>query len=270
MSPPQTDAPTPSQVTSDSLPPGYRIVLWSALFIVTALAWLYLLRMPMTPSDIGGFGARLLLAMPASLADAMLLFMMWAVMMVAMMLPSASPMIASYARIVHGRADSPAAAVWLFAAAYLVVWTLFSVAATASQIALQRAALMTNALTTRPLVSALILVAAGIYQFTPLKDSCLASCRSPLGFLMTEWRAGASGAFRMGLRHGAYCVGCCWTLMLLLFILGVMNLLWVAAISALVLLEKVTPWGRTIARGAAVAMIVSGLAIPILLIAQRA
>ena len=240
-------------------------MLWTALTVLTALAWLYLIRMPMTPADVGGIGARLLRAIPPSLADAWLIFMMWAVMMVAMMLPSASPMVLAYARIAHSRIDTPRSAVWLFAGAYLVVWIIFSAVAAAGQIAMQRAALLTGQLTTTPLISGIILVAAGVYQFTPLKDACLGSCRTPLGFFMTEWRAGGLGAFRMGLRHGAYCVGCCWTLMLLLFVLGVMNLLWVAALSALVLLEKATPWGCTVARGAAFIMIIAGVAVAFVL-----
>jgi predicted metal-binding membrane protein len=252
-------APESNHAAVPALPIRDRAILWTALAMLTALAWLYLIRMPMTPADVGGFGARILLALPSSLASAWLTFMMWAVMMVAMMTPSASPMVLAYARIARSHADTPASAVWLFAAAYLFVWTLFSAVAAAGQIALERAALLSGALTTTPVASGVILVAAGVYQFTPLKGACLGSCRSPLGFFMTAWRAGAIGAFRMGLRHGTYCVGCCWTLMLLLFVLGVMNLLWVAAISALILLEKAAPWGRNVARTAAVLMIAGGV-----------
>jgi predicted metal-binding membrane protein len=145
--------------------------------------------------------------------------------------------------------------VWSFVAGYIAVWTLYSVAATASQIALQQLALAT------PLVGAIILAVAGIYQFTPLKQACLGRCQSPIGFLMTHWREGATGAFRMGLQHGAFCVGCCWMLMALLFVVGVMNLAWVAAISAFVLLEKGTPWGYLIARVSGAALIAGAIAI---------
>jgi len=135
------------------------------------------------------------------------------------------------------------------------VWTLFSMLATASQIALRQLALAT------PLVGAIILAVAGIYQLTTLKQVCLGKCQSPIGFLMTHWRDGASGAFRMGVEHGAFCVGCCWMLMALLFVVGVMNLAWVAAISAFVLLEKATPWGNAIAKVSGAALIAGAIAI---------
>jgi len=135
------------------------------------------------------------------------------------------------------------------------MWTLFSVVATASQIALQQLALAT------PLVGAIILAVAGIYQLTPLKQACLGRCQSSIGFLMTHWRDGASGPFRMGLQHGAFCVGCCWMLMALLFVVGVMNLAWVAAISAFVLLEKSTRWGNAISKVSGVALIAGAIVI---------
>jgi predicted metal-binding membrane protein len=238
------------------LPLRDRIILWSALAAITALAWLYLVRMPMAPADLGGFGARILSILPPRFSDASLTFMMWAVMMVAMMIPSASPMVAMYARITRTR-DTPALAVWMFILAYIVVWTVFSAGATFAQITLERVSLITAGLSASRIVGAIILVAAGIYQLTPLKETCLGHCRSPLTFFMSEWRDGVSGAFRMGLKHGAFCVGCCWTLMALLFVFGVMNLLWVAALSILVLLEKATAYGRTVARVAGLAMILA-------------
>ncbi len=218
-----------------ALPLHNRVVIWNALGAITALSWLYLVRMPMTPRDLGSIGILLTAAMSPHWAEVWLTFMMWAVMMVAMMVPSASPMIQTYARIARTRSGASAYNVWLFAGAYVVVWTLFSTAATAGQIALQRGALITSGFVTTPLA---------------------------IGFFMTEWRDGAAGAFKMGLKHGAFCVGCCWMLMALLFVLGVMNLLWVAAISVFVLLEKVTPYGRAIARVTGVAMLVSGIALP--------
>jgi predicted metal-binding membrane protein len=230
-------------------------VLWSGLAALTALAWLYLIRMPMTPQDLGDLGARMLSALPSRWADWPLTFLMWAVMMVAMMVPSASPTITTYARIASARGTRHPLRVWSFVAGYLAVWTLFSVLATASQIALQQLALAT------PLVGAIILAVAGIYQLTTLKQVCLGKCQSPIGFLMTHWRDGASGAFRMGVEHGAFCVGCCWMLMALLFVVGVMNLAWVAAISAFVLLEKATPWGNAIAKVSGAALIAGAIAI---------
>jgi predicted metal-binding membrane protein len=256
-----SDAAPQPIAAEPALPFGERILLCGGLAALTALAWLYLVRMPMAPQDFGGFGARILSALPPRLADLWLTFMMWAVMMVAMMVPSASPMVMAYARIASARAGRPALRVWLFASGYIAVWTLFSAAATAIQFALLHWSLISNALVTTPLASAAILAVAGIYQLTPLKKVCLGRCQSPIGFFMTHWRDGAAGALRMGLSHGAFCVGCCWMLMALLFVAGVMNLAWVAAISAFVLLEKATPWGRAIANASGIALIAGAVAI---------
>jgi predicted metal-binding membrane protein len=245
-------------IAPPSLPLSDRLILWGELAAITALSWIYLIRMPMTPGDLPAIAARWLSVLPQAAAAWWLVFMMWTVMMVAMMLPSASPMIAMYARIAGQREDSSHLAVWFFASAYLVVWTLFSVAATIAQWALQRAALLRGDLTAPPLIGAAILVIAGVFQLTPLKDACLSNCRSPLGFFMTEWRGGSGGAFRMGLKHGVLCVGCCWALMALLFVMGVMNLAWVAALSAFVLIEKATPYGRLVARSSGIAMVLAG------------
>ena len=188
-----------------------------------------------------------------------LMFLMWAVMMVAMMLPGASPMLMMYVRIARGRGLAGGLNVWLLACGYIVVWTLFSALATITQTALQNASLVSDGLRATPLLGGLILVVAGVYQLTPLKTACLTHCRSPVGFFMTQWRDGMTGAVVMGIRHGAYCVGCCWLLMLVLFVTGVMNLLWVAAISVLVLVEKVSPYGKPIANAAGAIMLGSGL-----------
>ena len=258
---------TPSAAAPDSiaaapaLPIGEQILLWSGLAALTALAWLYLVRMPMATQDLGGLGTRMLSALPARWADWPLTFLMWAVMMVAMMVPSASPMVMAYARIAAVRGGRPALRVWSFVTGYVAVWTIFSAVATAIQIALQHHAMISNALITTPLIGAIILAAAGIYQLTPLKQACLGRCQSPIGFFMTHWRDGATGALRMGLQHGAFCVGCCWMLMALLFVAGVMNLAWVAVISAFVLLEKATPWGRAIANASGGALIAGAIAI---------
>jgi predicted metal-binding membrane protein len=183
------------------------------------------------------------------------------VMMVAMMIPSASPMIEMHARIARGQTDSHTWHTWAFAGGYVAAWTLFSVAATAAQWGLDSAAMLPAAMRVGPIAGAVILAAAGIYQLTPLKNACLAHCRSPIGFFMTEWRGGAAGALRMGFKHGAYCTGCCWMLMTLLFVAGVMNFLWIAAIAIFVLLEKVAPWGRAIANVSGVALIASAVAV---------
>jgi predicted metal-binding membrane protein len=245
------------------LPLGDRVLLYAELAVLSTLAWLYLVRMPMTPQDLGALGARMLSVLPPRVADLWLTFMMWAVMMVAMMLPSTVPMVMAYARIASARSGRPTLGAWLFACGYLAVWTLFSAAATALQFALALSSLLSNALVTTPLVSAALLVVAGIYQLTPLKEACLGRCQSPIGFFMTHWRDGTAGAFRMGLSHGAFCVGCCWMLMALLFVAGVMNLAWVAAITAFVLLEKATPWGRAIANLSGIVLIAGALVVAI-------
>lgn len=174
-------------------------------------------------------------------ADLLLVFAMWAVMMVAMMVPSATPMLLTFAMIARsrraqGRAFVP---VWVFLAGYLAAWTAFSLAATLAQWGLHRLALISPMMVaTSPLLGGLVLMAAGLYQWTPFKRACLRHCRTPLHFLLSCWQDGPAGAFLMGLRHGTYCLGCCWLLMAILFAVGVMNLAWIAALSVFVLLEK--------------------------------
>ncbi len=245
------------------LPLRDRLFLWGGLFASTALAWLYLIRMPMAAADLPGLPGRLLGLLTPQVADFSLTFMMWTVMMVAMMVPSASPMIAMYARIARSRGEVHWYAVCSFTGAYIVVWTLFSVAATLGEWALQHAALLRSDLTTPPLAGAIVLAAAGIFQLTPLKSACLGKCRAPMGFFLTEWRGGVAGAFIMGLKHGALCVGCCWALMALLFVMGVMNLVWIAVLSAFVLIEKATPYGSAVARTGGVAMVIAAVVLAV-------
>lgn len=193
--------------------------------------------------------------------DAGLMFLMWTVMMVGMMVPSAAPMTLLYGAVARKAAaqGSPLAPTAVFVAGYLSMWALFSAAATAAQWGLERAALLSPAMVaTSPALGAALLIAAGIYQLTPLKRACLRHCRSPAHFLSGHWRGGTTGAFRMGLEHGAYCLGCCWVLMGLLFVGGVMNLLWIAAIALFVLVEKLVPHGVGGGRLAGIAMIAAG------------
>jgi len=191
-------------------------------------------------------------------------FAMWAVMMVGMMAPSAAPMILMYARVGRqGRAEGkPLAATGWFAAGYFCVWVGFSLAATTVQWGIERAALLDHRMASSSnVLGGLVLIAAGVYQWTPLKDVCLAQCQTPLQFLMRYggFRSDLAGCLLLGVRHGVYCVGCCWVLMALLFIGGVMNVLWIALLSVLVLLEKWTPFGRWVARAAGVACVGSGV-----------
>lgn len=194
-----------------------------------------------------------------SIANALAIWFMWALMMAAMMLPSALPMILTFVQIgvrsgerAHGHA---------FVAAYLVVWFGFSVAATAGQWALQAMDWVNQMIvSTSAVLSGLLLLVAGIYQFSPLKRICLSRCRTPMGFLLGEWRAGVTGAFVMGVRHGSFCLGCCWALMVLLFVGGVMNLAWIAALSIAVAVEKLAPAGERVAMVLGLALIAAGTA----------
>jgi predicted metal-binding membrane protein len=186
-----------------------------------------------------------------------LMLLMWAVMMAAMMLPSAAPMIllfGSIARSRHARGEQASAA-GIFGLGYVAVWSVFSVGAVALQFALESAALLSPMMeTTSIALAGAVLIAAGVYQWTPLKQACLRRCRSPLEFVLTHWREGRRGAFVMGAEHGVYCVGCCWVLMLLLFVGGIMNLTWIAGLAIFVLVEKLAPAGHWIGRCAGVAL----------------
>jgi predicted metal-binding membrane protein len=194
-------------------------------------------------------------------AHLLLLWAMWAVMMTGMMLPSASPMLLLYG--FAARRSVPKSAgrqIYAIAAGYLAVWTVFSLGATALQRVLAEFLLISPMMeTTSRAAGATLLLIAGVYQFTPMKHACLRTCQSPFGFLMSHWRNGSSGAFRMGLEHGAYCVGCCWALMLLLFAGGVMNLVVIAALTAFVAFEKLTPFGVQGARVSGVLLMMAGV-----------
>jgi predicted metal-binding membrane protein len=229
---------------------------------VTLAAWAYLAHLAAMPgmASMPGMTAGL---MPWTGADALFALVMWMVMMVGMMLPSATPVLLLVAAVNRrGAAAGGRGLTGAFGLGYVLAWGGFSVAATAAQWGLHAAALLSPPLaTTSPLLGGVLLVAAGVYQLTPLKAACLAHCRSPLSFLMTEWREGAGGALRMGLRHGLYCLGCCALLMGLLFVAGVMNLLWVALIAVFVLVEKVVPGGPRVGRLLGAVLIVTGLVV---------
>ena len=184
---------------------------------------------------------------------------MWTTMMVAMMIPSAAPTILLYARVQRRAAASPPPTA-AFAAGYLLCWTAFAAAAALLQAALEGSGLAPSLMTGHrgSRAGAILIVGVGLYQLSPLKNACLARCRSPAQFLSRHYRPGARGALRLGLLHGAYCVGCCWALMILLFAVGVMNLGWIAALTLLVAAEKLLPGGRIVSRAAAVALLVWG------------
>ena len=189
---------------------------------------------------------------------------MWAVMMVGMMLPSAMPMILLFTTVQRKQGRQPIVTTGTFAAGYLLIWGGFAVVAAALQIELGKMALLSPSLTfvsTR--IAGLTFLLAAAYEFSPLKHRCLTLCSSPIRFITSHWRPGVAGAFRMGIVHGAFCVGCCWALMLLLFAAGVMNLLWVAALAVLVLVQKVLPYPRVAAMVAGAAMAVVGITLEV-------
>jgi predicted metal-binding membrane protein len=172
------------------------------------------------------------------------LFFMWVVMMTAMMLPSAMPMILTFAAVSRNRRrlGHSYVHVTVFLLGYLAIWSLFSVLAAVGEWFLHRHALLSQSMvTTSAWLSGILLLAAGAFQFTALKQACLKHCRGPLEFIMTRWREGNAGAFWMGLEHGAFCAGCCWALMALLFVTGVMNIVWIAVLTLLVCIEKMLP-----------------------------
>lgn len=177
--------------------------------------------------------------------------LMWSVMMAAMMLPAATPTILLYARVRRERGgDGTVAPTFLFVTGYLVAWTTFGIVAAA----IHRMALDGAVALASPLAAAFLLIAAGLYEWSPLKGRCLAACRSPAAFIARHWRPGRAGAFRLGTIHGLYCLGCCWLVMALLFVGGVMNLAWVALLTVLVSAEKLVPGGQIVARLAGVAL----------------
>jgi predicted metal-binding membrane protein len=238
-----------------------RFVVFGGLAGVIILAWAYIFLgagldtgssgvMEMGTTS-GGEAAASVMPMPWTAAYFALMFAMWAIMMVAMMLPSAAPLILLFATIDRRRheGDGPYLKASLFTLGYVVTWSGFSVLATSLQWRLEEGMLLSPAMASSSnLLTGALLIAAGGYQFTPLKQVCLRHCRSPLDFLTQHWREGTLGAFVMGLQHGLFCLGCCWVLMGLLFVGGLAGILWVAAIALFVLLEKTVPAGGLLGR----------------------
>jgi predicted metal-binding membrane protein len=237
-----------------------RATILLALIGLAAVSWLYMYLQlsPMAEMDE--------MALPVTFrrwtaADFVLNCAIWWVMMPGMMLPSAGPMVLTFATVNRRKRarGQPFVPTVVFISAYLIVWGLFGVAATLADWGLEQAALI-SPITQRlsPTLSAAVIIVAGVYQLTPLKYVCLTNCRSPFDFVINHWRDGPVGALRMGFEHGLYCLGCCWFLMALLFAAGTMNLLWMAAITAFVFAEKLLPGGRWIARVSGVLMVAFG------------
>ena len=248
-----------------------RAVISVGLAAVVALAWGYLWHgagMGMSALDMTSltlFPHRQTDAMGSMDAAWAVVITMWWVMMIAMMTPSAAPLILLYGVVLRRHAAAGQSAYvpsWLLLAGYLTVWLAFSVLAATLQKALQPAGLISEMMlwSRSATLSAAVLAAAGLYQLSPLKRACLTQCRSPVRFLTEHWRPGRFGSFMLGVRHGAYCVGCCWVLMALLFVGGVMNLIWIAALTLLVLVEKLSPVGEKIGKVSAGLLIVWAVA----------
>jgi predicted metal-binding membrane protein len=236
-----------------------RMLVLAGLASVIALAWVWLLAgagLHMDEMDMGG-GQVMLMAPAWTPGYAATVFLMWIVMMAAMMLPSAAPAILLVAALARQRGERHAiVSSWQFASGYLAIWAAFSLLATVLQFALDRAGLLSGAMASGSAVlAALLLIAAGIYQWTPWKQACLRHCRSPIEFLTRYWRQGAFGPMRAGAWHGAFCLGCCWMLMGLLFVGGLMNMFWIAGLALLVLIEKLFPYGRRVSQITGAALI---------------
>jgi len=239
-----------------------RQFLLATLLLLAALAWLIVIWQSRSTNGemmslTMGMGAPVFLGV-------------WVVMMVAMMFPTAAPMILCFRTIQAGKRErgQPSTPTWVFVAAYLAVWTVFGVLAYLVAVGAQRLAdeskwLMEHAAE----IGGVVLMLAGLYQLTPLKEACLTRCRTPLGFIMTRWQDGYGGAFRMGLSHGLYCLGCCWFLFVILFPLGVMNVVVMALLTALIFAEKSLTWGRTLTFVSATILVGYGLLVTLDLVA---
>ena len=254
-----------------------RAIVLAALAVIALLAWTYLFSgaemagaagakqdavtggMEMRSASAPEFG-------PWSPADFLLMLAMWATMMVGMMTPSVAPMLLIYARVVRSAEErgQPFAATGWFAFGYVLAWSAFALLATLSQWLLERAAMLTPSMAIADMrIGGALLLAAGAYQWTPAKNACLGRCRSPLQFIQSQggFRRERHASLLLGLKHGLYCIGCCWALMLLLFLGGVMNLLWIAALAAIVLAEKLLPAGGLLARASGTAFVLAGAAL---------
>jgi predicted metal-binding membrane protein len=239
-----------------------RLVVAGGLVLLAALAWGYIIHTSHTMSSAMPAGMAMPMAAEPGGPQLLWLVPMWVVMMVAMMIPSAAPMILLFAGVARQRRirNVPTASAAVFTLGYLLVWALYATIAAAAQWELHRLALLSPSMAAAsPLLGGGILLLAGIYQWLPLKGACLSHCHSPLGFFTDHWREGRWGALLKGVEHGTYCVGCCWALMALLFVVGVMNLLWVVLIAAFVLVEKLLARGRLFWRISGGMLIACGL-----------
>jgi predicted metal-binding membrane protein len=221
-----------------------RSIIISGLFFIALLSWLYIiyLHKQMVYMDMDAIFFAMPMTPVWTSVDFILLFLMWLVMMIAMMTPSVSPLVLIFARINRQRKQQahPFVNAAFLMGGYFSAWAIFSLVATGLQWLLQQASLLSpDMITTSKIFGGIVLIASGIFQFTPLKQACLGHCRSPLDFVLQHWKEGKRGALKMGIENGFYCLGCCWMLMVLLFVTGIMNLLWVSIIALFVLVEKI-------------------------------
>jgi predicted metal-binding membrane protein len=242
------------------------VLILACIATITLLAWAYLFHLDrqMSPAIAND---KMMAAMgmasntPWTATDLFFTFTMWAVMMAGMMGPSAAPMLLVFGAARSNRKERGASlSTGLFGLGYVAVWTAFSACAAVAQWGLHQTALLSDSMSVlSPRIGAAVLIVAGAYQLSPWKNRCLAHCRTPLNFLIVHWRDGDVGAFEMGASHGVYCLGCCWALMCILFVVGVMNLAWVALLAAFVLIEKIAPYGSLVARVSGVALVAYGV-----------
>ncbi len=246
-----------------------RAIVLTGLVLVSVLAWAYTFAGAGMP-DMDGMGGMAGSAAGRAMMQPMawtpgygiLVLAMWWVMMIAMMVPSAAPMVLLFAAVNRKQreAGNPYVPTAVFLSGYLAIWGLFSAAATSAQWGLEAAGFSPMMAGTGGILGGAVLIAAGLYQVTPLKQACLRHCRGPIVFLTQHWRPGRAGAWRMGLEHGAWCLGCCWVLMALLFVGGIMNVLWIGGLALYVLFEKTVPAGHWLAYAAGAALTLWGIA----------
>lgn len=250
-----------------------RLIMGGGLLALTVLAWVYIATGAGTGMSVSAMSTwsfpppmRMAMAMEWSGAYWLIMFFMWWIMMIAMMTPSAAPMVLLHARVSRhaqrkGRMASGPVPTGVFYLGYIAAWAGFSAVAVFCQWTLERFGLVHGMLmwSSSRTLSAVLLLLAGLYQLSPWKHICLEHCRSPVEYLSSHWRPGTFGAFRMGIAHGSYCLGCCWVLMALLFVGGIMNVVWIAGLSIVVLAEKLVPYGHRLAQGLGVAMIAAAV-----------
>jgi predicted metal-binding membrane protein len=245
-----------------------RMLIWIGLVAIVALSWVYLVRMNADMSAMMPTMAHHHMPMPSRsvIFELVPVFLMWSIMMVAMMVPTTVQSLSVFTALSVRRNPDQAVTVTAgcFVLGYVAAWTGYSALAALSQVALSRAVLLSPMLqSTSVALSALILLAAGIFQFTSLKEACLSKCRTPLAFFLAEWRDGRLGGFVLGLRHGSYCVGCCWALMAVMLVVGAMNLLWMAALTVFILAEKLVPARWPLSRAVGVVFVLWGIFVAI-------